>query len=87
MNSPTRRRFLEKRKLTRAHRKRREGMVPCRGKIVQRGERVACSMPLFPRRQDIDSVITCHKCGTGHIKSATGWITFKEDAMKKGKLE
>ena len=86
MHSPTRRRFLEKKKAKRKQRKREEGMIPCLGKIIQRGEQVKCSMPLYPRHTEIDSVITCHKCSTGHIKSATGWITFKEDAMKKGKL-
>ena len=86
MPSPTRRRFIEQKNAKRTQRTREEGMVVCLGKILQRGERKPCGYALYPRRNEIDSVITCHRCGTGHIKSATGWITFKEDAMKKGKL-
>ena len=86
MHSPTRRRFNEIKNARRKQRKREEGMVPCRGKITQRGEKVPCLMPLYPKSQEFGTVITCHKCRTGHIKSATGWITFQEDAMMKGKL-
>ncbi len=86
MHSPTRRRFNEMKKVKRTQRKRREGMVECRGKILKRGDKVPCGYALYPKSQEPESVITCHRCGTGHIKSATGWITFKEDAMQKGKL-
>ena len=86
MYSPTRRRFNEIKKLKREQRKREEGMIVCLGKILKRGEQVACGYALYPKEQEIDSVITCHRCSQGHIKSPTGWITFKEDAMKKGKL-
>ena len=86
MHSPTRRQFNEKKKLKRAQRKRREGMIVCQGKVLKRGERVPCGYALYPKSQEFDVIITCHRCGQGHIKSATGWITLKEDAMKKGKL-
>ena len=86
MHSPTRRKFLEKKKAKRIQRKREAGMIVCLGTILQRGERKPCGYALYPRHTEIDSVITCHRCSQGHIKSATGWITFKEDAMKKGKL-
>lgn len=86
MYSPTRRRFNEQKKLKRAHRKREEGMIVCLGTIERRGEKVACGYALYPRHTEIDSVITCHRCGQGHILAATGkWITFREDAMRKGK--
>jgi len=86
VHSPTRRRFNEIKKFRRERRKREAGMIVCLGKILQRGEKVPCGYALYPRSQEPDSTITCHRCGTGHTKSATGWITFKEDAMKKGKL-
>jgi len=87
VHSPTRRRFNEKRKLKSALRKREEGMIVCLGTIARRGEKVPCGYALYPRRTEIDSIITCHRCGQGHIKAATGkWITFREDAMMKGKL-
>ena len=86
MHSPTRRQFNEAKKFRRERRKREAGRIICLGKITQRGEKKSCGYALYPKSTEIDSVITCHRCGQGHIKSATGWITFKEDAMKKGRM-
>ena len=86
MHSPTRQRFLEKKTQARKQRKRMEGMVVCRGMIDSRTGKSPCEYALFPRKDTIDSVITCHRCHTGHIKSVTGWKTFEEEEARKGRM-
>ena len=86
MYSPTRQRFLELKAQKRAERKRMEGMVVCRGMLEKRGSKSPCEMPLFPRNDELDAIITCHRCHTGHIKSSVGWRTFKEEEDRKGRM-
>jgi len=86
MNSPTRQRFFEKKTQARKLRETEKNMVVCRGMVEQRGERVVCEMPLLPRSQEFDAIITCHKCSTGHINTAVGWRTFEEEESRKGRM-
>ncbi|KKN37304.1 hypothetical protein LCGC14_0765030 [marine sediment metagenome] len=76
--SETRKRFLELKKQKQAERKRLKGMVVCRGKIERRGEKVKCEYALFPRKDAVDAVFTCHRCHTIHIMTVHGWRTLKE---------
>ncbi len=91
MYSPTRQRFLNLKKQKRAERERQEGMIECRGTIEARGNTDPCGMGLRPRRHDMDSVITCHRCRTIHVKTAVGWRTRKEakarDLWPEGDIE
>lgn len=86
MHSPTRSRFLEAKARKRKERKRQEGMVECRGTVDKRGVKVACGYALFPRSQEFDAIITCHRCHTGHINTAVGWRTFEEEEARKGRM-
>ena len=76
--SQTRKRFLEKKKQKRAERKRTEGMIICQGTVMKRGEEEPCGQGIYPRNFDMDEMVTCPKCYTGHIMTGTGWKTFKE---------
>ena len=83
MHSPTRQRFLDLKKQKRAELERQQGMIECRGTIKSRGNADPCGMGLYPRRYDMDSVITCHRCRTIHVKTAVGWRTHEESESMK----
>ena len=76
--SETRKRFLELKKQRRKERKRKEGMIECRGTHNDK----PCGWGLYPRNDEIDSIHTCHRCGTGHIRTAIGWRTFEENEKR-----
>ncbi len=72
--SQTRKRFLEKKAARRKARKRLEGMIECRGTFKGK----PCGWGLYPRKDDIDTLHTCHRCATIHIMTGTGWQTTQE---------
>ena len=86
MYSPTRQKFLEKKAEMRRQREYMKNIVVCRGTIETRGETSPCEYALFPRSQEFDAIITCHRCHTGHIKTEVGWRTFEEEEARKGRM-
>jgi hypothetical protein len=72
--SQTRKRFNELKKQKRKQRKRAARMIECRG--THNGK--PCGWGLYPRKDDIDSVFTCHRCHTIMIMTVHGWRTLKE---------
>ena len=80
--SQTRKRFNEKKKQKRAQRKRAEGQIVCQGKVMRRNEEQPCGWGIYPRNFDMDEMVTCPRCYTGHIMTGTGWQTFKDAKAK-----
>ncbi len=72
--SQTRRAFLDRKAKNYKARKRQEGMIECRGTYNDR----PCGWGLYPRKDAVDSIFTCHRCATIHIRTTNGWRTTQE---------